>query len=174
MATFTVGEVAIMLGVSPSTIRNHTQQDELQTYLSDLATRRGQYKDAKERRYTMEDVVVINTARVHKTHSTTWADVVSLLAEGERERNLPETAALVMPETKADAFQLVTAARAQINMLQELNEELDSRLAASEQGRRDDVERLSKEQSELRETIGVLKFLLRMNGIDPETGKKKE
>lgn len=174
MATFTVGEVAIMLGVSQSTIRNHTAQHELQAFLSDIATRRGAYEDAKERRYTMEDVVVLNTARIHKTHSTSWADVASLLESGQRERQLPDSAALVMPESKADAFQLVTAARAQINMLQELNEELEGKLAASEQGRRDDIERLKDEKTELYEQIGGLKLLLKMHGIDIETGKKKE
>lgn len=165
MATFTVGEVAMMLGVSASTIRNHTEQAELQAYLSDLATRRGSYLGAKERLYLLEDVIVLNTARIHKTQTSTWADVATFLESGERERELPDTAALVMPENRAEVFHLVAQARQQISDLQEQVETLEDKLAQSEQGRRADIERLMK-------MVGNLEAKLEMHGIDPKTGKK--
>jgi len=66
----------------------------------------------------------------------------------------------------------VAQARQQILDLQELNEALEEKLVKSEQGRRDDMERLLKEREEKTEQIGGLKLLLKMHGIDPITGKK--
>jgi DNA-binding transcriptional MerR regulator len=162
-----------MVGVSPSTIRNYTKEPELQKFLSDLAARRGIHTAAKERRYTLDDAIMLYTVKVHKTQTNTMAEVAELLDTGHREQ-LPESAALVMAETRADMFQLLTAAREKIQSQEERIEELERQLAEERNARREDIERLIKEREERIEELGGYKLLLRLSGIDPKTGKKLE
>lgn len=169
--TYTVGEVGIMIGVSPSTIRNYSNQEEIQSYLSDFAARRGPYKDAKERRYSLDDVMLLNTVKVHKTQNNNWADVIVILEKGEREE-LPESASLVLAETRADMFQVLARARERMLVQEEQIEELEAQLVEERNARREDIERLMKEREERIEELGGYKMLLRQNGIDPKTGKK--
>lgn len=67
MKTYTPGEIAVVIGVSASSIRNWTEQEELQPYLSDMATRRNDFEHAKQREYTIEDLYVLNTIAKAKT-----------------------------------------------------------------------------------------------------------
>jgi DNA-binding transcriptional MerR regulator len=169
--TYAVTEVAVMIGVSPSTVRNYSNQLEIHPYLSDFAARRGPYKDAKERRYTLDDVMVLNTVKVHKAE--TWTDIVAVLDTGKRDE-LPESASLVLAETRADMFQVLARARERIVAQEEQLEELEQKLAQEQTARREDIERLVKEREDMREEIGGYKLLLKLNGIDPKTGKKLE
>jgi DNA-binding transcriptional MerR regulator len=173
MDTYTVSEVAIMLNVSSSTIRNYTGQAEIQPFLSDHAKRTGTMSGAKERRYLIDDVKTLNTVKIHKTQTATWADVIKVLESGYRDE-LPETASLVMAETRSDMFQLLARARERMLAQEQQIEELEQKLVDSESGRREDIERLMKEREDMRELIGGYKLIFRQHGIDPETGKKKE
>lgn len=172
MDIFSVGDVALALGVSASTIRNWTEQIEFEPYLSNLATRKEGHEHAKERKYTQDDLYVLNTINVHKTRSNTWDDVAQRLADGLRETDLPETAALVLPETRAESFQLLTIARTQITNLQKQLEEMESRLQEKDKLLLEKSEMVKEEHKELIEQIGVLKFILKQHGINSETGKK--
>lgn len=172
MATLTVGEVATAIQLSPSTIRNYTEHLILQPYLSHTATRIEAYKGAKERLYTMEDVYVLNTVKLHKTRHNSWQDIARLLEDGVREQDLPEAAMLVMPETRADSFQMMTLARQQVKALQDENEKLEEQLDEQRELHRNDIERLIQQQSDLHEQIGALKFILKMHKIDQKTGNK--
>lgn len=174
MDTYTVGDVALALGVSASTIRNWTEQVEFEAYLSTIATRREQYANAKERRYTKDDLTILNTIHVHKTRSNTWADIARLLDNGMRELDLPETAALVLPETRAESFQLLTIARTQITNLQMQVDELSDKLDEKEAKLLDTTKELMQERGDLYILIGQLQFILKQHDIDPDTGKKKE
>ena len=104
MKTYAPGEVAIIIGVSASSIRNWTEQEELQEFLSDMAVRRNNHENAKQREYTLQDVYVMNTISRAKTRHNTWDDVADVLREGHLYKDLPASAALVMQETAAEGF----------------------------------------------------------------------
>jgi len=92
------GEIAKMMGVSPRTITNWTEQDELQPYFSDQA----RLTDGFQRECSSEDIMVINTIRLQKNRRNTWADVAVILSTGHRETELPITAALTKSISPAD------------------------------------------------------------------------
>ncbi|GAB5426315.1 MAG: hypothetical protein Crog4KO_34620 [Crocinitomicaceae bacterium] len=183
MDIFSVGDLVVALGVSSTTIRNWTEQEEFQVYLSSRAKRTGEFESAKQREYTQEDLYVLNTIRIQKTHRNSWDDVADMLSDGYRNRDLPEAAALVLPETKAETFHLITVARAQIEGLQKRVEELEDEVESSQaqlekerQARIKDIERLSvtvvkEDMKDLYKMIGRLEHMLERAGIDPETGK---
>ena len=104
MKNYTPGEVAIAIGVSSSSVRNWTEQVEIQPYLSDMAVRRNDYEHAKQREYTLEDLYVLNTIVKAKTRHNTWQDVADFLEDRNLYKDLPASAALVMQETAAEGF----------------------------------------------------------------------
>lgn len=175
MATYSVGDVVVALGISSSTVRNWTELEEIQEYLSDQAARRGDFVHAKQREYTENDLYVLNTLRTQKTRLNSWQDVASMLEDGYLDRDLPAASALVLPETKVESFQLLSIARTEITNLQKQVEKLEDELSTERDGRRQDVERLSQQKvddvSQLHRTIGRLEILLEQAGIDPKTGK---
>lgn len=183
MDIFSVGDLVVALGVSSTTIRNWTEQTEFEQYLSSRAKRVNEFANAKQREYTQEDLYVLNTIRTQKTHRNTWEDVASMLEDGYRNRDLPEASALVLPETKAESFHLISVARAQIQSLQQRVEELEDELEDSRiqlekerEARMHDIERLSvqvvkEDMKDLFKTIGRLEHMLEQAGINPETGK---
>jgi len=184
MDIYSVGDLVVALGVSSTTVRNWTEQKEFQPYFSSRAKRTDEFESAKQREYTQEDLYVLNTIRTRKTHRNSWDDVASMLEDGYRDRDLPEAAALVLPETKAESFHLISVARAQIESLQKRVEELEgeledksTQLQKERENRMRDIERLSvqvvkEDMKDLFRTIGRLEFMLEQAGIDPETGKK--
>jgi DNA-binding transcriptional MerR regulator len=196
MDIYPIGKVAAMLNLSTSTIRNYAEQAALEPFLSEIATRTGAYKGAKERNFIMDDIIVMNTARIHKTSSSTWNDVAQLLESGHRESELPLAAQTLMPETRAEAFQLVVQSREQLKIAEQRYQDLEQEimnmeqrhrdelaaereahkeeLAAEREARRREYDELMREKLESREEIGVLKFILKQNNIDPSTGKRKE
>ena len=186
METYSVGDLIVALGVSSTTVRNWTEQEEFQPYFSSRAKRVNEFENAKQREYTENDLYVLNTIRTKKTHRNSWDDVASMLEDGYRDRDLPEAAALVLPETKAESFHLISVARAQIENLQQQVEglqgeleETKAQLEKERQARMDDIERLSvkvvkEDMKDLFKMIGRLEHMLEQAGIDPETGKPIE
>ena len=175
MAVYSVGDIVVALGISSSTVRNWTETEAIQPYLSDQAVRRGNYAHAKQREYMEEDLYVLNTLRTQKTRLNSWEDVAGMLDDGYRDRDLPPSSALVLPETKIESFQLLLIARTQIENLQQQVEKIEDELVMEREKRREDVERLTQQKvddvSQLHRTIGRLEILLEQVGIDPETGK---
>lgn len=183
MDTYSVGDVVVALGVSSTTVRNWTEQEEFEEYFSSRAKRVGQFKNAKQREYIQEDLYVLNTIRTQKTHRNSWQDVANMLEDGYRDRDLPEAATLVLPETKAETFHLISVARARIETLQKRVEELEDKLEKKEgelqkerAARIEDIERLSvkvvkEDMKDLYKNIGRLEHMLERAGIDPETGR---
>jgi DNA-binding transcriptional MerR regulator len=173
-----VGDVVVALGISSSTVRNWTELDVIQKHLSDQATRRGDFTHAKQREYTESDLYILNTLRTQKTRLNSWEDVASILQDGYLDRDLPASSALVLPETKAETFQLLTIARTEIENLRKQVEKLEDELTTEREERRQDVERLSQQKvddvAQLHHTIGRLEILLEQAGIDPKTGKPQE
>ena len=104
MKTYSPGEIASAIGVSASSVRNWTEQRELQPYLSDMATRSNKHAHAKHREYTLEDLYVLNTVVKAKTRHNTWQDVADFLEEGNLYKDLPPSASLVLQETAAEGF----------------------------------------------------------------------
>lgn len=186
MESYSVGDVVVALGVSSTTVRNWTEQAEFQPYFSSRAKRTDEFENAKQREYTQEDLYVLNTIRTQKTHRNTWDDIASMLEDGFRDKDLPEASMLVLPETRVEAFQLISVARAQIESLQQRIEELEGQLddekkalAAEREARMQDIERLSvkivrEDMKDLYKAIGRLEHMLEQAGIDPETGKQKD
>lgn len=106
------GDVAKMMGLNPKTITNWTDQEDLNIFFSDEARRRD--TSASQREYTDEDVLVINTVRIHKTRQNTWSDVAKILSSGHRETELPITANLtktISPADQVAAMMLIKAER---------------------------------------------------------------
>lgn len=174
MSIYTVGDVVVALGVSATTVRNWTEETIFEPYLSHQATRTGEFEHSKQREYTEEDLYVLNTIRTQKTRVNSWEDVASKLEDGFRDRNLPEGAALVLPETRAEAFQLVSVARQQIEALQNRVDELEADLKKERQARLEDAKAVGPEKEALLKTIGKLEAYLTIHGIDPKTGKPSD
>jgi DNA-binding transcriptional MerR regulator len=117
MKTYKPGDVAIAIGVSVSSIRNWSDQPEIQEFLSDLARREGAHINAKQREYTQQDLYVLNTIARRKTRYNTWEDVADFLRDGNLETELPASASLVQPVTAAENFADAIMLRQQIDML---------------------------------------------------------
>ncbi|MGB7341461.1 MAG: MerR family transcriptional regulator [Phototrophicaceae bacterium] len=173
MTTYSVGEAAKALNVSDGTIRNWTENKVFEVYLSNVATRTGAYKDAKERRYSETDLHVLNTIRVHKVHGIEWDEVADILERGIREKDLPASAMLTLPETRGEAFQTVSVLIERTQALDERVKELEAMLQDKEDKLLETTKQLMQERGDLHEELGALKFILKRHGIDPETGEKK-
>jgi DNA-binding transcriptional MerR regulator len=155
------GEVAGALGVSVSSIRNWTEQVELQQHLSDAAKREGEFSTAKERRYTQQDLYVLNTVMRRKTRVNSWADVAKMLEEGTLDTDLPATASMVVASS-AEAFADALLLRQQVNSLQQ---DLDRARAETERVRAEKAEndeRLHQEINRRERVIGGLEAELRL------------
>lgn len=163
MDTYSVGDIATALNVSVSTVRNWTENKEIEAYLSNMATRKAEYENATERRYTQNDLFVLNTVSSNKNRRTDWEDIAAILARGDLDRDLPETAMLVMSPTSSESFYTLARAQERIQMLERRIKELEDELK---------VERAKDDRSDLYGQIGVLKFILKQHGINPETGKQ--
>lgn len=186
METYSVGDIIIALNISSTTVRNWTDHAEFRVFFSSRAKREREFENAKQREYTEDDLHVLNTIRTQKTHKNSWEDVAVMLADGFRDKELPESSVLVMPETRGEAFQLISVARAQIDTLQKRVEELEGELKSKEQAlsaereaRIQDIERLAvkmvrEDMKDLYKTIGRLEYILKQAGIDPEIGKQLE
>lgn len=149
MATHSVSEVSLALGISNTSVRNWTDQEELQPFLSDSATRVGSYANAKERKYTDEDIFVLNTVNIRKTRSNTWDEVAELLATDFRETDLPASAALVMKQTVADSFADKLIVREQLLAAQRKIEELEDEIRRERDEKKDLYIEIGKLQAKL-------------------------
>lgn len=149
MSTHSVSEVSLALGISNTSVRNWTDQEELQPFLSDSATRVGSYANAKERKYTDEDIFVLNTVNIRKTRSNTWDEVAELLATDFRETDLPASAALVMRQTVADSFADKLIVREQLLAAQRKIEELEDEIRRERDEKKDLYIEIGKLQAKL-------------------------
>jgi DNA-binding transcriptional MerR regulator len=98
------GDVATILGVSISSIRNWTDIPEFAEFLSESARRVGNHQNAHQREYTLQDVYVLNTVAKHKTRFVTWQEIAQYIRDGNLDTELPPAASLVMSTTAADSF----------------------------------------------------------------------
>jgi DNA-binding transcriptional MerR regulator len=132
------GEVAKMMGLNPKTITNWTDQEDLASFFTEEARRSDE--TTAQREYSEQDILVINTIRVHKTRQNTWKDVAKILATGHRETDLPITATLTKSISPAD----------QIAAMMLIKAERDTALAQL-QDAIFEIERMRKELREQRE-----------------------
>lgn len=150
MKTYKPGDIATALGVSISSVRNWTDQQEFQEFLSDLAKREGPYSHAKQREYTQQDLYVMNTIAKQKTRFNTWEDVAQYLREGNIDTDLPASAALVQPMTAAENFADAIMLRQQIDMLVKSLSEAEEEISYLRK-RMDEVREAEQEKSRTRE-----------------------
>ena len=164
------GEVAKMMGLNPKTITNWTDQDDLAPYFSEDARRDD--GSGGQREYLEEDILVINTIRIHKTRQNTWRDVAKILETGHREVDMPITATLTKSISPAD----------QVAAMMLIKAERDTALAQL-QDSMFEIERLRKELKEQREDSGkeiielnrqIARLELRLEMITEELKKAKK
>lgn len=164
MKTYTPGEIAIAIGVSASSIRNWTEQEELQPYLSDMAVRRNDYEHAKQREYTIEDLYVLNTIAKAKTRHNSWQDVADFLGDGNLYKDLPASAALVMQETAAEGFADKIILHQRIEFLEtavrERDAEIEQLRQRVEEVRSEERDAAKSERAELQTAINDLNRLI--------------
>jgi DNA-binding transcriptional MerR regulator len=106
------GEVSKMMGLNPKTITNWTDQESLTMFFSEGARRNKE--TSSQREYSEDDVLIINTIRIHKTRQNTWKDVSNVLNTGHREIELPMSANLtksISPADQVAAMMLIKAER---------------------------------------------------------------
>jgi len=127
-----------MMGLNPKTITNWTDQEDLASFFTEEARRSDE--TTAQREYSEQDILVINTIRVHKTRQNTWKDVAKILATGHRETDLPITATLTKSISPAD----------QIAAMMLIKAERDTALAQL-QDAIFEIERMRKELREQRE-----------------------
>lgn len=154
------GEVAKMMGLNPKTITNWTDQEDLTFFFSEEARRSDE--TSSQREYSEEDVLIINTIRVHKTRQNTWKDVAKILSTGHRETDFPISAALtksISPADQVAAMMLIKAERdTALAQLQDSMFEID-RLRKELKEQREES---SKEIIELNRQIARLELRLEM------------
>ncbi len=162
MDVYSVGDIATALGVSVSTVHNWTDNPVFKAYLSTLALRTDDHETAKERKYTQDDLYVLNTISKNKTRTNTWEDVAALLESGERDTDLPASAMLVLPASSSETFYTLARAQERIQNLEQQVSDLKRELEKA---------RDNSERGDLQREIGKLLFMLEMNNINPKTGK---
>lgn len=164
MPTYTPGEIGIAIGVSSSSIRNWTDQVELQPYLSDMAVRRNNFEQSRQREYTLEDLYVLNTVAKAKTRHNSWQDVADLLGDGILYKDLPPSAALVMQETAAEGFADKIMLHQRLEFLeatiQDQEEEIEQLRQKVEEVRNEERETAKSERAEFQSTINDLNRLI--------------
>lgn len=164
MPTYTPGEIGIAIGVSSSSIRNWTDQEELQPYLSDMAVRRNSFEQSRQREYTLEDLYVLNTVAKAKTRHNSWQDVADLLGDGILYKDLPPSAALVMQETAAEGFADKIMLHQRLEFLeatiQDQEEEIEQLRLKVEEVRNEEREMAKSERAEFQSTINDLNRLI--------------
>lgn len=164
MKTYTPGEVAIAIGVSASSIRNWTEQEELQEFLSDMAVRRNNHQHAKQREYILQDLYVMNTIARAKTRHNSWNDVADVLRDGQLYKDLPASAALVMQETAAEGFADKIMLHQRIEFLeatvQEQEQEIEQLRQQVEKVRSEERQMAKTEREDLQSTINDLNRLI--------------
>lgn len=160
------GEVAKMMGLNPKTITNWTDQVDLAVFFSSGA--RSQDESSSQRDYSTDDVLLINTIRLHKTRQNTWRDVANILATGHREMEMPPSATLVKAISPADQLAAMIVIKAErdtaLAQLQDAQFEIDRlRKEIKEQQAIDSAEiiRLNRE-------IARLELKLEMLGEGPD------
>jgi DNA-binding transcriptional MerR regulator len=160
MKTYSPGEIASAIGVSASSIRNWTEQAELQPYLSDMAVRRNQYESAKQREYTLEDLYVLNTIAKAKTRHNSWQDVADFLEDGNIYKDLPPSASLVLQETAAEGFadKIILHQRIEFleSALRDQEAEIEQLRKRVEEVRKSERDMAKTERAELQTTINEL------------------
>lgn len=166
------GEVAKMMGLNPKTITNWTDQEDLALYFSEDARRDD--GSGGQREYLEEDILVINTIRIHKTRQNSWRDVAKILATGHREIDMPITATLtksISPADQVAAMMLIKAERdTALAQLQDAMFEID-RLRKELKEQRDDS---GKEIIELNRQIARLELRLEMITEELKKAKKDD
>jgi len=140
MKTYKPGDVATALGVSISSIRNWTEQQEFQEFLSDMAKREGDFVNAKQREYTQQDLYVMNTIAKQKSRFNSWDDIAESIRQGNVDTELPASAALVQPMTVAEGFADAIILRQQLQMMEKGLEDAEN-----------EIELLRKKLDEVRE-----------------------
>jgi DNA-binding transcriptional MerR regulator len=144
------GEVAKMMGLNPKTITNWTDQEDLASFFSEEAHRSDGANAQRE--YTEDDILVINTIRVHKTRQNTWRDVAKILETGHRETELPITASLTKSISPADQvaamMQIKSERDTALAQLQDAMFEID-RLRAQDKEREAEIIQLHKQIARL-------------------------
>jgi len=164
LKTYTPGEIAVAIGVSASSIRNWTEQVELQPYLSDMAVRRNNYGSAKQREYTIEDLYVLNTVARVKTRHNSWQDVADFLESGSLYKDLPASAALVLQETAAEGFADKIMLHQRIELLETTvrnqEAEIEQLRHRVEEVRNEERDVAKQERAELQATINELNRLV--------------
>ena len=165
MDIYSVGDISKILNVSVSTIHNWTDNPAFKVYYSTLALRTGEHEHAKERKYTQDDLYVLNTISKNKSRTNDWVDVAKLLADGHRDTDLPESAMLVLPASSSETFYTLARAQERIQNLEQQIASLKAELSDA---------RSQSERSDLHREIGKLLFILDLNNIDPVTGKPKD
>jgi len=156
MITYKPGDIATALGVSISSIRNWTDQEEFQDFLSDMATRTGSYSNSKQREYTQQDLYVINTIARQKTRFNLWTDVADYLRAGNLDTELPASAALVQPtaaESFADAIMLRQQLDLMANSLSNAEEEVKFLRKRVDEIREEERRKASEKEAEDRKEI---------------------
>ena len=139
-----------MMGLNPKTITNWTDEEAFHEFFSEGA--KGNPEDGTQRDYSTDDVLILNTIRIHKTRRNTWKDVAQLLQTGHRETDLPPSAILTQTVSAAD----------QLTQLMAIKSERDTALAQLEDAMAE-IERLRKQDKERQQDIiGLHKQIARL------------
>ena len=149
-----IGEVADQLGVTTQTVRNWVKRPALSPLFSAGANGApGNPADFNE-----SDFILLNSIRVLMDREKgAWDTVESQLVDGWRETLLPERAAVVAANS-VGAMQLAARAQSaddQRAVLAAQAEELQRRLDAEQDGRRTDIERLTREIGEVQAKLAA-------------------
>jgi DNA-binding transcriptional MerR regulator len=159
------GEVAKMMGVNPKTITNWTDQGDIAEFFSTTARA---LNNVLQRDYSPDDVLVINTIRLHKSRQNTWQDIAELLRSKHRETELPLSAALtktISPVDQVTGLMVIKAERdTALAQLQDAMAEVDRLRSELKEEREDSfkqINELYKQVGRLEEKVETLQAELK-------------
>lgn len=139
--------IAKLLGVDQKTITNWTDHKLLQRFFTEDAR-----NNTRQREYSENDVLLLNTIRAERARNTSWEEIESILENGNLNANLPASSLLVETAVPAVQYERFLAL---MNERDSALKEVD-RLRSESSAKDDMIQKLLQEIRLLNREIGRL------------------
>ena len=161
------GKVAKLLGVDPNTITDWVTRDQFTRFFSIDAHAEGK---GVQRTFNESDVLVLNTIRTGRSKNQSWDEIAKELESGTRELDLPPSALMVETTAPIAQYGKIQAYEARIDLLEQQIHDMGERHIEELEILRTERDDWIERAGELREEIGMLKALLKMEQQRNEDG----
>lgn len=170
MKIYKMNEAATVANLSQSGVRNWLDNPQIEEFFSDMATRRvdSEYENAKARQFNEADLYVLATISELNPQKVGWEEIRVRLSSGYRVDKLPIEAALVLPETRIEAFSMLQEAQVKIGELESRISELENQIKEEQREKLDLSNQLSKEVGRWQAKAELYKEMLDEKNNNPD------